>query len=63
MFAVMVKLAGLVRFVKGWHFVNDFTRTFLGMIRLPILLFTVLLLVLSQLALIMKAFEHSIMYR
>ena len=63
MFVIMFKVAGLVRFVKGWHTVNDYLKVLLRAIRLPILAFIFLLVVFVQIVLVMKAFEYNEIYR
>ena len=63
MFVIMFKVAGLVRFVKGWHTVNDYLKVLLRAIRLPILAFIFLLVVFVQIVIVMKAFEYNDIYR
>ena len=63
MFVIMFKVAGLVRFVKGWHTVNDYLKVLLRAIRLPIMVFIFLLVVFAQILLVMKAFEYNDVYR
>ena len=63
MFVIMFKVAGLARFVKGWHTVNDYLKVLLRAIRLPIMAFIFLLVVFAQILLVMKAFEYNDVYR
>ena len=58
----MFKVASLVRFVKGWHTVNNYLGVLLRAIRLPIFFFIMLLVTFVQMVLVMKAFEYSETY-